>query len=107
VGWHRSVIPALRWWREEDCEFKASLGYIAKPNTNKKLNTELFLCGPETPILGILSKGIENIYAPKNFYMNVYKSIIHNTPKQNSSVYQFMNKTKCGTSALSFRSNKE
>jgi hypothetical protein len=29
VWWHTSVIPALRRWRQEDCEFEASLGYIA------------------------------------------------------------------------------
>jgi hypothetical protein len=26
--WHISVILALRRWRQEDCKFKASLGYI-------------------------------------------------------------------------------
>jgi hypothetical protein len=26
-----SVITALRWLRQEDCEFKASLGYVARP----------------------------------------------------------------------------
>jgi hypothetical protein len=27
--WYMSVIPALRRWRQEDCEFEACLGYIA------------------------------------------------------------------------------
>lgn len=28
--WHRSIITALWKLRQEDCEFKANLGYIVK-----------------------------------------------------------------------------
>jgi hypothetical protein len=41
--WHTLVIPALRRLRQENCEFKSSLGYIARPCL-KKPKTRVF-CG--------------------------------------------------------------
>jgi hypothetical protein len=29
--WYIPVIPALRGWRQEDCDFKASLSYKRRP----------------------------------------------------------------------------
>jgi hypothetical protein len=30
------LIPALRWLRQEDCKFKASVSYIARPCLKKR-----------------------------------------------------------------------
>jgi hypothetical protein len=35
IWWYTSVIPALRRQKQEDCEFKDSLGYIVKPQKTK------------------------------------------------------------------------
>jgi hypothetical protein len=41
--WHCTpIIPALRKVRQEDCEFKASLGYTAKPCFKKKVLSPSF-----------------------------------------------------------------
>jgi hypothetical protein len=43
VWWYTSIIPAVRRLRQEDLEFKASLGYTAKPclkKENKKKRKE-------------------------------------------------------------------
>jgi hypothetical protein len=39
--WHLPVIPALGRLRQEDCEFEASLGYIARSCHEKKLPRKL------------------------------------------------------------------
>jgi hypothetical protein len=36
VCWHTPIIPALRRLRQEDLEFKASLGYIVRPSPKKR-----------------------------------------------------------------------
>jgi hypothetical protein len=38
------IIPALRRLRQEDLEFKASLGYTAKPCLKKKVKNILTSC---------------------------------------------------------------
>jgi hypothetical protein len=40
VWWRILVIPALWRPRQEDCDFKASLGYIASPCVKKKERKE-------------------------------------------------------------------
>jgi hypothetical protein len=32
-----SVIPALRWWRQEDLKFKARLGYKVRLSQKEKM----------------------------------------------------------------------
>jgi hypothetical protein len=47
------VISALRRLRQEDCEFKASLGYIAIPNLenkNEKKQNQTNICKNPSPL---------------------------------------------------------
>jgi hypothetical protein len=39
--WYTPVIPAARSCKQEDHEFKASLGYTTKPSLKKKKSTHL------------------------------------------------------------------
>jgi hypothetical protein len=43
MSWFMPVIPALRRWRQESCEFKASLDDIEKPCIKIKFKKELFM----------------------------------------------------------------
>jgi hypothetical protein len=42
VWWCTSAIPALGRPRQEDCEFKVSLGYYPHSNTNSNNNNKIF-----------------------------------------------------------------
>jgi hypothetical protein len=44
-----SVIPALRWWTQEDLKLKANLGYIARPCLKNKETSQVhvtYACNP-------------------------------------------------------------
>jgi hypothetical protein len=41
VWWCTPVIPAFRNLRQEDCKFKASLGYIERPCLKKQNNKKV------------------------------------------------------------------
>jgi hypothetical protein len=38
--WLLLIISALRRWRQEDCKFKANLGYVERPYQRKKEKNE-------------------------------------------------------------------
>jgi hypothetical protein len=38
--WHRPVFPTFGQWRQEDLEFKVSLGYIVRPVSKNKNKTK-------------------------------------------------------------------
>jgi hypothetical protein len=52
VWWYMPVISALRRLRQEDGEFKASLGYTAGPSL-KKLNKKIKITGQQKATSGI------------------------------------------------------
>jgi hypothetical protein len=39
IWWHMLVIPSLRILKQEDCEFKNSLVYIARPCLERRKKT--------------------------------------------------------------------
>jgi hypothetical protein len=61
VWWCTPVIPALRRWRKEDQEFKASLRYIDLVSTNKQ-NWSKYVRGGSRRSCIFICHGIDTPY---------------------------------------------